>query len=62
MRELPDMLHGMFQSTHPVRGATCVPVGGTVLALVSIHAPREGCDKPSSRVTLRTSSFNPRTP
>ena len=45
MRELPDMLHGMFQSTHPVRGATCVPVGGTVLALVSIHAPREGCDR-----------------
>ncbi len=33
-----------FQSTHPARGAT---VGGQIdvhLLLISIHAPREGCD------------------
>ena len=36
----------MFQFTHPVRGAT--PLGDSVNDLivgVSIHAPREGCDR-----------------
>ena len=35
---------GTFQFTHPGRGATPVPVLVPVLVLVSIHAPREGCD------------------
>ena len=35
---------GVFQSTHPVRGATrIIFVSGNVLR-ISIHAPREGCD------------------
>ena len=53
---LNEMLEGLgkvgFQFTHPGRGATyaksayCVPSG------VSIHAPREGCDKLIGRTTL----------
>ena len=35
---------GMFQFTHPGRGATVRDVFLFRLVLVSIHAPREGCD------------------
>ena len=53
----------VFQSTHPARGATVLALlreGRPVL--ISIHAPREGCD-----LLLLTSGppaphFNPRTP
>ena len=34
----------MFQFTHPGRGATDRSLKQLVVALVSIHAPREGCD------------------
>ena len=35
----------LFQSTHPVRGATLnLPVYIDERYLISIHAPREGCD------------------
>ena len=34
-----------FQSTHPVRGATPVRAVTTVPTQISIHAPREGCDR-----------------
>ena len=35
----------VFQSTHPVRGATA-PEGTLEIGIdISIHAPREGCDK-----------------
>ena len=34
----------VFQSTHPVRGATCVIRIGSAVLYISIHAPREGCD------------------
>ncbi len=34
----------MFQFTHPVRGATFVSNDLFEIALVSIHAPRAGCD------------------
>ena len=34
----------LFQSTHPVRGATSFGDGIEVVEVVSIHAPREGCD------------------
>ena len=34
----------MFQFTHPGRGATVVLSEPTIAELVSIHAPREGCD------------------
>ena len=33
-----------FQSTHPARGATADIVAGTGVTVISIHAPREGCD------------------
>ena len=35
----------IFQSTHPVRGATTAFDQGTALVHISIHAPREGCDR-----------------
>ena len=34
-----------FQSTHPVRGATALDNATARLQTISIHAPREGCDK-----------------
>ena len=34
----------LFQSTHPVRGATAQYCTVTVQMAISIHAPREGCD------------------
>ena len=36
--------HKAFQSTHPVWGATRVAVIGIILIIISIHAPRMGCD------------------
>ena len=55
--------HAVFQSTHPARGATCsaLTVGG--LALISIHAPREGCDDanlPSWAAPMQISIHAPR--
>ena len=43
-----------FQSTHPVRGATRTPCLFYTEILISIHAPREGCD-PASLGVLTTS-------
>ena len=34
----------LFQSTHPVRGATARAVLVAQKTIISIHAPREGCD------------------
>ena len=34
----------VFQSTHPVRGATGDRNQPIVATVISIHAPREGCD------------------
>ena len=34
----------LFQSTHPVRGATWAPQVPVPKGEISIHAPREGCD------------------
>ena len=37
--------HPGFQSTHPARGATSgVLIGPSPVLVISIHAPREGCD------------------
>ena len=52
----------VFQSTHPARGATTLPGQLFQLHLVSIHAPREGCDCVADVQTDSTTSFNPRTP
>ena len=35
----------IFQSTHPARGATCAVIVLLSVVAISIHAPREGCDK-----------------
>ena len=34
----------IFQSTHPVRGATVMVAASPDTKRISIHAPREGCD------------------
>ena len=51
-----------FQSTHPARGATCRPPPEPDVDVISIHAPRKGCDALSSRAYRRARNFNPRTP
>ena len=40
-------LSTIFQSTHPVRGATLLADSVEITAQISIHAPREGCDSPT---------------
>ena len=52
----------IFQSTHPVRGATFIVTVGGVCLIISIHAPREGCDTRSALVDHQFPNFNPRTP
>ena len=72
--------HGIFQSTHPVRGATYAgdqatccevfqsthPVRGATSgwttclitrAVISIHAPREGCDRRPAGLANRQPTF-----
>ena len=34
----------VFQSTHPARGATAESIDDVWAVIISIHAPREGCD------------------
>ena len=38
------MADGQFQSTHPLRGATCSADYLLGLTDISIHAPLAGCD------------------
>ena len=52
----------VFQSTHPGRSATSPRPFFNVALLVSIHAPRVGCDIYLQLVRLAVSCFNPRTP
>ena len=51
-----------FQSTHPARGATNLSHKLRLLYIISIHAPREGCDGWPRRSTRPPPNFNPRTP
>ena len=43
---MPELMREelLFQSTHPVRGATLRGARISALLGISIHAPREGCD------------------
>ena len=41
---LIEETQGLFQFTHPGRGATSISVPRYEEIAVSIHAPREGCD------------------
>ena len=51
-----------FQSTHPARGATAALNMIYSDYVISIHAPREGCDGLRQMPKLRPNNFNPRTP
>ena len=51
-----------FQSTHPVRGATLQTNSAVRYVLISIHAPRAGCDNTSGPASAPSTNFNPRTP
>ena len=52
----------IFQSTHPLRGATELIAYAPSVDAISIHAPLAGCDKKPSPSPRRTFNFNPRTP
>ena len=52
----------LFQSTHPVRGATCNLRVGKHRRAISIHAPRAGCDNGFIIYKNLHTNFNPRTP
>ena len=52
----------VFQSTHPVRGATQLGRERCQERVISIHAPREGCDAYTASETFNGPNFNPRTP
>ena len=54
--------YGVFQFTHPGRGATSSIIAKIYQGSVSIHAPREGCDLLSSAQRTLQASFNSRTP
>ena len=51
-----------FQSTHPARGATARIKVARRAWIISIHAPREGCDSLPSAPATTSTYFNPRTP
>ena len=51
-----------FQFTHPGRGATRRVLPLPHATMVSIHAPREGCDLMHAETTITDDSFNSRTP
>ena len=54
---------GTFQSTHPVWGATPhIAPQKFFTKLISIHAPRVGCDGGRCPCFCRAWDFNPRTP
>ena len=57
----PSTAH-LFQSTHPARGATSVSPPNVLSRKISIHAPRERCDRRAVPVPLSATYFNPRTP
>ena len=52
----------IFQSTHPLRGATLTAARDRALRRISIHAPLAGCDMDGRRLDGRRVHFNPRTP
>ena len=43
-RAKTNLVNAQFQSTHPVRGATTHKQVCFVIPIISIHAPRAGCD------------------
>ena len=65
VRQTRAACHGggaKFQSTHPARGATVAFCEGAESLRISIHAPREGCDRRHDADGGEPGHFNPRTP
>ena len=56
------LLHLLFQSTHPLRGATQRQHRQKRRYRISIHAPLAGCDQVQKRRQYSSTYFNPRTP
>ena len=52
----------MFQFTHPVWGATLKNGHSEHIIIVSIHAPRVGCDQMVQTIVSGMLGFNSRTP
>ena len=52
----------LFQSTPPARGATLKRRFNIDLPGISIHAPREGGDRPTTTREIPRTNFNPRPP
>ena len=52
----------IFQSTHPMRGATILFLRRLGAMNISIHAPHAGCDIVDSSKRCKSRYFNPRTP
>ena len=52
----------LFQSTHPMRGATRMVCSRPRCKTISIHAPHAGCDRGHPSRPPRGIHFNPRTP
>ena len=53
---------GIFQSTHPLRGATLPGLCSCLVWRISIHAPLAGCDLTDCIPPTDFKNFNPRTP
>ena len=51
-----------FQSTHPVWDATAIDVLNKLIAQISIHASRMGCDTEQPTRRNAPAHFNPRIP
>ena len=58
----PTVITVRFQSTHPLRDATCGVSEATVSRWISIHAPLTGCDARAFSKSSNQANFNPRTP
>ena len=56
-REQSNRARAQFQSTHPVRGATRHEKGLYVHKMISIHAPRAGCDDAKYHWTIEQLAF-----
>ena len=52
----------IFQSTHPLRGATKAEAHTLTIPVISIHAPLAGCDDFEQASLADAGNFNPRTP
>ena len=57
-----EFIAHLFQSTHPLRGATHAASRFTSFCLISIHAPLAGCDLEALVPRVHAHDFNPRTP